>query len=473
MLIAQINKREFLKALNGVVSENTQFDRTIILSFFPSFLNYGEIRINDAIVEGIVEIKRNYIFYYKQLKMVVESIDNFSINIEERDGDVFIDGTMVHIHSKREEPFVIDDDLLFTILDECSSVFLYEPYRSRKHIPLGLGKIATYLKKKNKKAIFSREYIEGNYDLLCIESIFTYNAARVFDFIDSFMSKHPYSLILLGGTFPTLMSKFITEKYPRIIIFKGYSKRLDLYNPDYSIDWGINDLWKGYSQFFISRGCPNSCPYCAVSRLENMPWINKMWKNQIVPENDGVILLDNNITAFPLELFSEFCDYILEKKIRSVELNSGFDCKYVSKDLVDLVCKLPIIKRGIRLAFDRMEDDGIFQKAVQMFLDVGISKYSIQAYVLFNFTDTVSQAEYRASECRKLGIRVYPQMFVPLNHLSRRDPYVGKYWTLNLARAWNFFYSHELYLQMSFEEYMRGRAKKYTFSQADFDAWYF
>jgi len=42
----------------------------------------------------------------------------------------------------------------------------------------------------------------------------------------------------------------------------------------------------------------------------------------------------------------------------------------------------------MRLAFDRIEEDGIFQHAINMLKDNGVPRNAIMSYCLFNFMDT-------------------------------------------------------------------------------------
>jgi hypothetical protein len=137
----------------------------------------------------------------------------------------------------------------------------------------------------------------------------------------------------------------------------------------------------------------------------------------------------------------DVCDFLTEHKKRVV-FDNGFDCKHITPELAAMVGKLKFVRSGMRMAFDRIEEDGTFQKAVQMLIDGGVKKSSIMAYILYNFMDKPKDAVYRASECIRLGVRPYPQMFTPLNTTSRDKDniYVGKYWTLQLARAFRYYH---------------------------------
>jgi hypothetical protein len=333
-----------------------------------------------------------------------------------------------------------------------------------------LAKIAGVLKKEN-IPVFTGKVVEaGNFDLLCISNIFTYYIDRMFNFLDVFLAYNPGCRVVIGGPCVSLMYNYIISLYPNIFLFKSFSKNLENVLPNYDLNWGVDDKWLDYSQLFITRGCPNKCSYCGVSRIEPECWINSNWINQIIPTKRSIMLLDNNIIVHQF-LYAQIVETLLRKQINNVELNSGLDCKYVTNDIAKLTSYLPIINKGVRIAFDRIEEDGIFQTAIERLLSAGLKKSQIQAYVLYNFNEKPKEADYRAMECRKFGIRVYPQMFVPLNRLIKYPPYVGRYWTLNLAKAWNFFYSKELYIQMTFDDYITGRATKFSFNKNDIIAW--
>lgn len=128
---------------------------------------------------------------------------------------------------------------------------------------------------------------------------------------------------------------------------------------------------------------------------------------------------------------------------------------------------------GLRLAFDRIEEDGIFQSAIERLKGAGVAKNNLMAYVLFNFDDTPQQAHYRFRECARMGIRPYPQQFQPLNRMSRDQKFIGRYWTANLLRHFRQYWLMAGYFnKLTFEQYVAGLGDKARMTDKDWAAWH-
>jgi len=358
----------------------------------------------------------------------------------------------------------VDESTMLSMLDNAKSVFLLEPPYRRKYIPLGLAKISSYLKERGKEVAFGREYNSKKYDLVCCTSLFTYESESVLKALWDLRFWH-HGPILIGGIFATLMPDKLPED---VHVFPRYSKTLDSYVPDYSINWRVDKPWDEYSFTFTTRGCPNKCAYCAVWRLEPELWINPNWRAHIVDEKPFAMVSDNNLSAQPSEHLFEVVDYLAEKK-KKVVFDNGLDCKLITPEKAKKLATLKYARTGLRLAFDRIEEDGIFQDAIHCLLKHGVSKSNIMAYVIFNFKDTPKEADYRMRECVKLGIRPYPQQYTPLNTLNRYRPYIGKHWTPNLVKVFRHFWLMAGYFtKMEFEDFMMQSDK---LTEEDWNAW--
>lgn len=359
-------------------------------------------------------------------------------------------------------------------IKQAKKIVLLEPQYERKYIPLGLAKIASMAKDKGIAVDFQREYQPVGEDLVCITSLFTYDSGKVLNAIQQVRQPQLFSSgtdIILGGVYATLMPKHIKERFPDINIYSGYSKELDKYPPDYSIDWQVEDPWDTFSFVFTTRGCPNKCGYCAVWRIEPDMWINKKWESHIDLAKPNIMISDNNLSAQPLAHIKAICKFTNWYK-KKITFDNGFDCKYITNELAKLLGTVRFYPHGMRLAFDRIQEDGIFQTAINRLKDNGVTKGSLMAYCLFNFMDTPQEANYRMTECVKLGIRPYPQQYTPLNYTNRDKKYIGKYWTKNLLRCFRFFWlmaGH--YTKMTFEEFVKSQ-DKYSLNQEDWKAWY-
>lgn len=364
----------------------------------------------------------------------------------------------------------LNESEMIAMLKKSKRVLLLEPRYTRKYIPLGLAKIATFVKNNGGSVQFSRSGTENtkNYNLVCITSLFTYDSKAMLDIIDETHWWNGDVPVLVGGVFATLMKEFLLANR-NVYLFAGYSQELDICVPDYSINWMLESQWNSFSFTFTSRGCPNNCPYCAVKKLEPERWINPMWKLHIGVNKPNAMVSDNNLSSSP-EHLDNVIEFLLRQNKR-VMFDNGFDCKYITDDMASKLGKLKFIHYGMRMSFDRIEEDGIFQRAAKELLEHGIPRDQLMAFCLFNFLDTPQEANYRLSECTRLGIRPYPQQFTPLNQLDRKHLYVGKHWTPTLARAFRHFWLMAGYYSKTTFEHWLKEQKKYSLTKEDWQAW--
>lgn len=338
---------------------------------------------------------------------------------------------------------IVSETEMLNVLDSAKKVVLLEPLYKRKYPPLGLAKIATYVKSKGGVVVFQRKYQPVEEDVVCVTSLFTYESGAVFDALNSVFSANIFlglqPTVLLGGVFASLMPELVDRHFGKVKIFVGYSKVLDMVKPDYSIDWQVEPKWAEYSFAFTTRGCPNRCAYCAVHRLEPEMWVNPNWRDVVDLSKPNVMFSDNNLSAQPFTHVEAIRDFLVQNK-RSVVFDNGFDCKYITDDVAKVLSEMPFKRCGMRLSFDRISEDGVFQSAVKKLLDAGVAKDKLMAFCLFNFTDTPTEALYRLEQVNKLGVRPYPQKYVPLDALSRKKGFVGKYWTGRLLLAFRYFW---------------------------------
>lgn len=355
---------------------------------------------------------------------------------------------------------------MLEMLDSAKSVGLVEPSYVRKYPPLALMKISSYCKARGKDVFFNDFGKEA--ELYCITSLFTYDISKVFDSIDKLIFMNPDVRILLGGVCASLMPKEF-ERYD-ICLFTGNSLVLDYCVPDYGINWNVEEPWGDFSFTFTSRGCPNRCPYCSVWRIEPQIALIENWRDHLNVGKKYAMISDNNLSSTPKEHLYPLLDYLAEKKIRTV-FDNGFDCKHITEEMAQKLGKMKYVRTGMRLAFDRIEEDGVFQKAVQTLIAGGVSKSNIMAYVLFNFNDTPVEAFYRMSECRRLGIRPYPQQYQPLMWKTRDEKFIGKHWNRNLLRVFRYYWLMAgIYSKMGFRDFLFSDKNKTNLSNEELES---
>lgn len=365
----------------------------------------------------------------------------------------------------------LDEWSMVEKIEGSKRVLLLEPSYRRKYMPLGLAKIASLVKRKGNKVIFQRDHALCDEDLICVTSLFTYDAKRVLGVIRNIKRSFSKNVpMIIGGIYASLMPDDIRRRFSDVSVFRNYSRVLDLCPPDYTIDWRVEGLWDSFSYVFTTRGCPNKCPYCAVWRLEDA-WINPSWKQHISRDRPNVLLSDNNLSSHPEEHVEDVLTFLADEK-KGVLFDNGFDCKYINRSVAGLLGRLKFVRRGMRLSFDRIEEDGVFQSTVERLKSAGVSERSVMVYVLFNFIDTPKEADYRMRECARLGLRPYPNRYTPLNVRSRKDVFIGNHWTKDLLTVFRFFWLMADYDKMTFEEWVKKQDKFPPLKRSDWDKWY-
>ena len=355
------------------------------------------------------------------------------------------------------------------LLDRVKSarrVLLIEPGYKRKYPPLALMKLATYVRECRGMSKFARGALGEKCDLICMTSLFTYDQRYVRQAVAQAQDLCPGVPIIVGGVLASLMSDKVEAL--GVDVFKGYSKTLDALEPDYSRNWQIEEPWDQFSFSFTSRGCPNRCGYCAVWKIEQEAWVNPNWRAGINLGKPNAMISDNNLSATPDEHWHELIDYLARNK-RGVVFDNGLDCKRITEDMARDLARLKFTRSGMRMAFDRIKEDGVFQLAIERLIAAGVPRGEIMAYVLFNFKDSPREAHYRMSECRRLGIRPYPQKFTPLDWTTRRRSFIGRKWTRNLAsRFRHYWLMAGIYTKQTIEDFFRHEG---SLTAEDWAAW--
>lgn len=327
---------------------------------------------------------------------------------------------------------------LLELVDAADSVFLLEPPWGRKYVPLGLAKLARRLRENGSEVRFGRSFDGRPADLVLVSSLFTYDLPILSAEVQAARAMAPSSRVIVGGPAASLIPDEL-ERVTGADLFLGVSAELDESVPDLSIDWHVEGPWADYTWAFTTRGCPNRCPYCAVWRIETEARVIPGWERQLAVPRPHVMIGDNNLVSWGPSHLRAVAE-VLRREDKAICIDSGVDCKHVDEEVAEVLASIRYVDRGLRLAFDRLEEDAQLRAAFGRLKTAGASMDDVLVFVLFNFRDTPREAEYRMRTIVELGARPYPQRFVPLRTTSREAPHVGRHWTPRLATEFRKFW---------------------------------
>lgn len=217
--------------------------------------------------------------------------------------------------------------------------------------------------------------------------------SKVFD--DTYSPDHPEPVntkeLIKGGTGYGLDNKLPDE--------------IEHMYPDYSL---YPELTKGKAYGFLTRGCPNNCPFCIVCAKEGrksckVSNLDKWWSGQ-----KDIVLQDPNLLACRdhMDLLAQLAD-----SKAWVDMNQGLDARMLTEENIDALNKVRI--KRIHFAWDLMDRSEAILKGLNMYLDLGKIKDMArrEVYVLTNFNTTMEENLYRIYTLRDMKYDPYVMVF--------------------------------------------------------------
>lgn len=318
-------------------------------------------------------------------------------------------------------------------------ILLIEPSYRAKYPPLGLLKISRHYKENDDEVTFvkgcNKQVSQMKWDLVFITTLFTFQWNSVIKTVNYYKEcVDSVDKIKIGGIMASLLQEDM-EKETGIKPYFGIWKEIDSLKPDYHLLKESNYMadWDA-SIGFATRGCPNSCQFCAVPKLEKDCDIDRQYslENIVDPTKSNLILWDNNVLAsknFPriireIKEFGFHRGAKLGRRKRYVDFNQGVDSRRLTENKMKLLSEIAL--RPLRIAFD---DIGLKEIYIDKILLA--KKYNIRDlsnFILYNFEDSpedfYERLRVNIELNRKYDLDIYsfPMRFVPLDLKSRRDP---------------------------------------------------
>ena len=302
---------------------------------------------------------------------------------------------------------------------------------------LALCKIARYHKSQDDEVEWAIPFF--HYDIIYM--------SKVFNFTPDDLTVYDADTIIRGGT-----GYDISSQLP---------DKIDRLQPDYSI---YPNILKNTAYGFLTRGCPNKCPWCVVPRKEGVirPYMDV--DEVAIEGRTNLVLMDNNILAAG-DYAVEQMEKIIERGYR-VDFNQGLDARLVTDRFARLLAKIRWIRRRIRFGCDTHEQIAECEHAIDMINGYGYrGEYFLYTMIggKSDFKESYERTHYwwkRNHQCRdahKPNIYPYAQPY--------RDPdnpnHVIPQWQKDMAKWVNKHQIFQMTDFLNFEPRKGVRCKAY------------
>ena len=218
--------------------------------------------------------------------------------------------------------------------------------------------------------------------------------SKVFD--ETYTPDHPEPLnakeIIKGGTGYGLDNRLPDE--------------IEHMYPDYSL---YPDLTRDTAYGFLTRGCPNNCPFCIVSRKEGrasrkVADLSEWWSDQ-----KNIVLMDPNLLACRdhIDLLRQ-----LEKSGAWIDINQGLDARLLTPENIEAIKRLKL--KSVHFAWDLKYNTSAICRGLNLWKMYG-KKDSHGSwgtvYVLVNFNTTMEENLDRIYILREMGFDPYVMVY--------------------------------------------------------------
>jgi hypothetical protein len=305
-----------------------------------------------------------------------------------------------------------------------------------KLYPVSLLKIGSWRKSMGDDCVLFKNKLPpaGEFDEIWITTIFTFDIPHALGIVRE--GKRRAKVVKVGGVSATLLPEYFEKE--GVEVYKGLLPEAEEYPPDYSL-LGITPE---YSISHTSRGCVRKCGFCMVTKLEPKFEHQADWEADIHPDAKKILFYDNNWLAKPRSIFKEDVNklhrLVKSGRITEIDFNQGLDARLITEDIAGILKGLPI--RPVRFAFDGMQEDKHYQRAVRLMFAHGFTEFV--TYVLYNFMDTPQDFYYRLRESvllsdeLKTAVKSFPMRYQPILEADAGRRFVGKHWTERSRRGY-------------------------------------
>lgn len=186
--------------------------------------------------------------------------------------------------------------------------------------------------------------------------------------------------------------------------------------PDYSL---YPELTKDKAYGFLTRGCPNNCSFCIVSKKEGLishkvADLSEWWNGQ-----QEIVLLDANILACKEHI--QLLEQLAESEA-TVNFCQGLDARFITEENLEVLSRIKI--KTLHFAFDFMKNEKRIIKGLELASEkLKIGDRDAIVYMLTNYDTSIQEDLYRVNAIKKAGyspdVRIYRKNSLPKPHILR------------------------------------------------------
>ena len=253
-----------------------------------------------------------------------------------------------------------------------------------------------------------------NFPNLALMKISSYHKAQG-DEVEWWWGWGQYDRVYMSKVFNETYTPDIPEPLNATEIIKG-GTGYDLQNklpeeiehcfPDYSL---YPQYTEGKAFGFLTRGCPNNCPFCIVCAKEGrnsckVADLDQWWNGQ-----KQIVLCDPNLLACKDHL--SLIDQLAESKA-IVDINQGVDARMLTEENIEHLNKVKL--KNIHFAWDLMERSDAVLKGLNLWRERGKKSSNGSfgtVYVLTNFNTTMEENLHRVYTIRDIGFNPYIMIY--------------------------------------------------------------
>lgn len=235
------------------------------------------------------------------------------------------------------------------------------------------------------------------------------------DEVEWWFGWHQYDRVYMSKVFDSSYTEDVFEPVNAKEIIKGGTG----YGLDNKLPPEIEHIYPDYSLYpkltqdtaygFLSRGCPNNCGFCIVSKKEGRCSVKVANLNEFHNGQKNIVLMDPNILACAdhMDLLGQ-----LAKSKASVDINQGLDATLLTEENIQAINRIKL--KAVHFAWDLMAKEDAVLSGLELYKSLAKhkphGKYGM-VYVLVNYNTNQGNDLHRIYTIREMGFDPYVMVY--------------------------------------------------------------